>query len=372
MCPHRLCRHRPVARRVEAQPAIRPQDHRRALGNVGQGRERQVGVAQGNRQPVLRCRKPVGGRVAHEAGRDEAVPSGIDHQQRLIIGRDHAKPLKLGQRGRIENCPRDGRRAEVDEPEVEKDALGVGCRLGVIVGPPCPGEGGVKLGIGDRQVAGDALIDQIGPAQRLVMRRVGARGRPRADPRHVAARNLQGRGQQRFMRDTDRGRRLGHAVQIDQIAARARAAIGIAHHQRLVDRVAAILFEELVERGLAQTRDEDRLVMRDQPHVDEAAFAVKQHKDVDRRARKSGQGGHQHRLEDVSGLRSAGIQKLPRALVVELFAKGVGRNDERLDLLARQALRPQRRRKDQRDQQGKNAHEGSLGMLLGLPNWTMV
>lgn len=130
------------------------------------------------------------------------------------------------------------------------------------------------------------------------------------------------------MRDADAGRGLGHAIQIDIVRGRAPRAIGRADDQRFADRMAAILFEEGAKRRLAEARDEDRLVLPDQPHVEETPLAVEHHQQVDRRAGKPRKRCQALGFKDISGLAAAGIQQRPDALVVDRLAQLIGREDQ--------------------------------------------
>jgi len=102
--------------------------------------------------------------------------------------------------------------------------------------------------------------------------------------------------------------------------------------------VAAVLFEEVVEELLGQARDEDGFVVRDQLHIEEIAVEVEHDEQVDRGTREARQRGHGFGLEDESRFGAAGIEQLPHALVVELFAEAHRRHDVGFDGLACQGV----------------------------------
>lgn len=160
------------------------------------------------------------------------------------------------------------------------------------------------------------------------------------------------------MRDPDAGRGLGDAVEVDQIAPRL-IAIGAADDQRLIDRMAAILRQELAQRCLAQTGHEDRLVMGQQPHVDERALKIQQHQHVDRLSGKAGQGRQRAGFKHIARIAAARIRQPPDALVVQRLAQRIGRRDHVAKRRARQRFGVQGGGPEQ-DQQHQPAHGGRL------------
>ena len=144
--------------------------------------------------------------------------------------------------------------------------------------------------------------------------------------------------------------------------------------------MAPVLFEEGVECRLAQPRDKDRFVVRDQLDVQKAAIAVEDDQQVDRSARKAGQGGHRFGFEDVTGWRPPGIQQFPNAVFADLFAQGHGGNDEGFDVVTTQGFGqgrhnpsdpPQHRCEDAQHNRPP-VHGPSVGVYGGPPNSTKV
>jgi hypothetical protein len=163
------------------------------------------------------------------------------------------------------------------------------------------------------------------------------------------------------MRDADRGGRLRHPVEVDQIGARA-FAVGVADDEGFVDRMPPVLFEKLQERRLAQTRNEDWLVVIQEAHVDEGALQVEQHQHVDRPARKAGQGGKRAGLEHIARLGPAGVQKAVDPLVVQRLAQRVGWKDQGRDAVTRAGVGSRNRNRQAEPQQGKDhAHASRIG-----------
>ena len=294
---------------------------------------------------------------------DETRPCrpGVDHEDRLVRGRDRQKPPKVPDRLVAQDCLRNRRRADIDDPEVEEQRVRVLRRLGIVGSEDRPGKGCVHFGVRDREVPGDPLTDQRRPVERFGMVQVGQCRRRGLNALHLFARHLERGGKDRLMRDAHRGRRLGHAIEIDKVGARPGIAIRRADDQRLVDRMAAVLLEELVKRRLAQTRHEDRLVVRNQPRVDEGPLQVQKHEDVDRRSGKPRQRRHRAGFKDVARIGAARVQQAPHPHLVHRFAKRVGRNHERLDVAARQRLGGKRSGKDEPEQDQERAHAASLG-----------
>ena len=158
--------------------------------------------------------------------------------------------LFVRMQGVLEGCGRlgaedgagDAGRTHVDHPEVEVG--GVRCGLGrwVVSLPQAAGERCLKLPLGDAQRPGDPLGDESGPVQLFLVVAPGLRRRAGRDPLHPLACNRQGRGQDRFVGDADRRRRLGHSIQIDlrRTGAMAGAMLGGVDGEGIADRMAAI------------------------------------------------------------------------------------------------------------------------------------
>ena len=136
------------------------------------------------------------------------------------------------------------------------------------------------------------------------------------------------------MGDADAGRGLGHTVQIDQRAAVTARPIGSADDQRVRDRMTAILLHEFMERGLSQTGDKDRFVMRQQTHVQKPPVRVQRHQHIDRRAREPRQGRHRFRFKNISGRCPARVQQFPNAIVVQRLTQFKGRHDQRRNIIS--------------------------------------
>ena len=263
----------------------------------------------------------------------------FDHEDRLIIGGDRSEALQLLQAAFRQHGAGDAGRADVHDPEVEVATLGVLLRFRVVVLPQGTREFRVDLGVADLNPPGDALGHKVIPCQILCIFRVGIGGRPGGNPAHLFPGDLECCGKHAFMRDAHGCRRLGHPVEIDQRAAVRAFAVGRPHHEAVGDGMPAILLEELVERRLAQTRHKDRFIVRYELDVEKTTVEIQHHQHVDRCAGKAGQRGHRFGLEDIAGLRPAGVQQLPDALIVHRFAQRHGRCDIAFQHLARQRFR---------------------------------
>ncbi len=258
---HGLGGKRPVARGVETEAPVDPQDHRRALRHVPPCLDHHVGIAKGDRQAILHGRKPVRRRVAHEVRRHQPVAAAIDDEHGLVVWRYAQQALKIGETLLAQDGPGDGRRTDIDHPQIEEQALRVVRRLGIVARPDRRLEAVVEFGVGYLQVAGQPSLDQFRPVERLVYRRIGVYRRTACHALHFLSRNGERCGEDRFVCDANGGRGLRHPIEIDEVGAAAGLAIRRADNECFPDRMAAILFEECAQRRFAQAGNEDRLIV---------------------------------------------------------------------------------------------------------------
>jgi len=160
------------------------------------------------------------------------------------------------------------------------------------------------------------------------------------------------------MGDADRGRGLGHPVQIGQRrGATATVAIRCPHHHGRSDVEAAILLQELLERRHAQARDKDRLVLLDQAYLDETARRIEHHQEVDRSAGKTGQGRQRLGLEHIARGFAIDVDQRVHPGLVDLFAQQQRRFDIAGDLVRGQRISPgSQGRQHQAEGKEKRAH----------------
>ena len=193
--------------------------------------------------------------------------------------------------------------------------------FGVVIFPDCSSKFRAYLRIGDSATNHQLLVDQIHPRQILGIIGIGIGGGACGHTAHLFTGNFQGSGQNTLMGDTNRGRGLGHAVQIDEGRTITATTIRVAYNQSVGNRMAAILLKETVKCSLTQARDKDRFIMGNQFHIQKSTIQIKDNEHVDRGTRKTGQRGHRFCLEHKSGFCAPRIQQLPDAFVIQFLTQ---------------------------------------------------
>ena len=141
-------------------------------------------------------------------------------------------------------------------------------------------------------MADEAAVEHLLEGQRLehvglgVGRAIGVAALGKAEP---GAGDLQRRIDDRLVDDADRGRRLGDAVDFGRDAVGARIARSRRDDlDRLPQRLAGILPDEILQRLGAEAVDENRLVLAEHADVEQFARRLDRDQQIDRRAGKAG------------------------------------------------------------------------------------
>ena len=260
------------------------------------------------------------------------------------------------------NCTR----ADVDDPELQIDPFRVIGRVRVVVLPERAVKRGLDLAVQDHLSVREALINQGLPVQFLTHLLDRGRGRATGQALHVAPGHVDAGGQDRLVRDPDRGGRLGHPVQIDQRRAFPLSRpVGHADRDGVEDRMPPVLAHEFVERGVAQTRDEDRLVMFQQLGGQEPPLQIQRHQHMNDGPREPRYRRQRTGLEDIARVCPARVQDRPDPVLGQFLAQQKRGHDLLGQLFGLQDLCCRRRGPDQPCQQAE--HQRRKGVHLNLP-----
>jgi hypothetical protein len=237
----------------------------------------------------------------------------------------------------IEEIAAGGRHGRERGPDLDEGVTGPGCRDRIRSCGGGAGEGALHLGVRDDEPLKQTRGLELRPGARLEQvcadagDEIGIAGAGEAELR---AGDAQSGGEHGLVDDAQRGSGLGDAVEHDRPAAFAGGArAGAADLHVLIEPEPLVLREEADQRLLAETSDENRLMLREQSHVDEGALRIDGDEEVEGRSREARDGREVHRLEDVAdevraeARRPRLLEDGPDGRILLAFAHDVGRRE---------------------------------------------
>ena len=314
----------------------------------------------------------------------EAVTARRDDQQGVA-------PVEVGDELRerlvAQEIAPDHRRVEFADPEIDERLVGMAQRLRVQPLARRAFEGGLRLRVGDAEMADIALSDEALPIHRRKHVGIDARRARGVAPLREAefgARDREAGSKQRLVENTHRGGGLGDAVDDGDRAVGAAAAVRRPDLDRLLERFAGILFDEIEQWLGAEPVHEHRLMERDDAHVQKRPVRRERHEQVDGRAGETGDRREVHRFVDIGDKLILGrvlFEDRPDGKLVVLLAEDERRRERAFEIGARQHAGPRRRHRPDPDRQAQGDRQGDTFSLhpsspsegsrdCGRGNWT--